>query len=210
MDNHNNENTRIFPFEECAKYVDILQDNINRVASNSANCKSWLSAMIVGALAIAFSTDVISNRYYFTTLMIVLCILTIIFFALDCYYFGYQRHLTYVQRDFVAQCKKQPQDKNMIKELLFRNQTMEEYQKKDDWNHWKSIKKGGQSWSEWPFYAVILALLLTICIVPYCQQKSENKKETMPINDTCWYDRSQGPAGITPQKYEKVLICANF
>ena len=41
----------IYLFKESEQYVNLLQENLNRMAGNSANCKNWLMGIIGGSLA---------------------------------------------------------------------------------------------------------------------------------------------------------------
>ena len=58
--NINNNNTKMesfYPFQEAEQYVNLLQENISRMANNSASCKNWLVGIIGGAIAVVFAKD---------------------------------------------------------------------------------------------------------------------------------------------------------
>ena len=80
----------IYPFKEAEQYVSLLQENITRMANNSANCKNWLVAVIAGALAISFSKD---NVDYAPYVIVLLMCLTLVFYFLDCLYLGLERRM---------------------------------------------------------------------------------------------------------------------
>ena len=51
------EQKTLFPFKEAEQYIALLQENITRMATSSANCKNWLVAIIAGVLAVAFAKE---------------------------------------------------------------------------------------------------------------------------------------------------------
>ncbi|MBO6074104.1 MAG: hypothetical protein J6P74_03075 [Paludibacteraceae bacterium] len=97
------ENNKIYPFEECEQYVELLQRNIDRMAGNSASFKNWLIATIAGSLAICFSKDI--NTETIKILISVLEIITILFYVLDSYYLGIERRMKNAEKLFIAKCK---------------------------------------------------------------------------------------------------------
>lgn len=52
-----------FSEEDDRQYISLLQENINRMASNSANCKTWLVTILAALLAIQISLQEL--RVYF-------------------------------------------------------------------------------------------------------------------------------------------------
>jgi len=103
----------IFPFTECQQYVDLLQQNITRMATNSANCKGWLIAVLTGALAISKAEVNIDP----TSFMI---IALIVFTFLDSFYLGQERRLRKAEKALVSKCKEQKDGwETDVKNMLF-------------------------------------------------------------------------------------------
>lgn len=74
-------------------YIDMLQGIISRMASNSANCKTWMVTLIA---AIVSLTDIcLLQKLYLCEGIISLM------FILDCYYLGQERRFITIQKDFI-------------------------------------------------------------------------------------------------------------
>jgi hypothetical protein len=82
------------PKEEPAvqAHIAMLQGIINRVAGNSANCKTWTVAIIGGIL----SMSNIGIPFLFINLLI-----CVVFLLLDCFYLGVEREIIAKQKDFL-------------------------------------------------------------------------------------------------------------
>lgn len=82
------------PKEEPAvqAHIAMLQGIINRVAGNSANCKTWTVAIIGGIL----SMSNIGIPFLFISLLI-----CVVFLLLDCFYLGVEREIIAKQEDFL-------------------------------------------------------------------------------------------------------------
>lgn len=87
----------IYPYDECRQYVELLQQNITRMATNSANCKAWLVAIIAGTFVISHKDS--------SLLTPLVEALIIVFGFLDSFYLGQERRLRKVEEDFVKLCK---------------------------------------------------------------------------------------------------------
>ena len=61
-------------------YISLLQENINRVASNSANCKTWLVTLVAAILALQLTSKELQSVLWVALGLIVL------FYILDSYY----------------------------------------------------------------------------------------------------------------------------
>lgn len=74
-------------------FIETLQGIITRMATNSANCKTWCVTLVAAILAL---TDIpMSDKLW-------LCIgIIILMYLLDCYYLGLERHFIQVQNDYV-------------------------------------------------------------------------------------------------------------
>ncbi len=179
----------LYPFKEAEQYVNLLQENITRMASNSANCKNWLMGIIGGVLAVSFAEKGIDYLPYMLTLLI--CA-TAIFFFLDCFYLGIEHEMKDAEKEFIQACKdckkehpseeekarpmklfmtftnKEPKDEaNMGSEEGIKKRVKKWFYKRMGqlWNAIKAL----DSWSTTPFYLTILGFLIALkCAITHC------------------------------------------
>lgn len=163
------EQKEIYPYKECEQYVNLLQENITRMASNSANCKNWLVAIIAGALAVTFAKG---DADLYPKIITLLKWITGLFFFLDCLYLGMERSFIKAEKEFVKLCKKPNRNIEDIKKMLmtFSSSINIDENTPNDCQI-KARKLGKQlkgalcaiiSWSTTPFYGVILYVLFTL------------------------------------------------
>jgi hypothetical protein len=81
-------------------HINMLQGIINRMAANSANCKTWAIAILAALLAL-YANDKICNSNFW-----ICYIPTGLFFFLDCYYLGLERKFRKKQNLFVNKINK--------------------------------------------------------------------------------------------------------
>ena len=86
--------------ESARHYLSLLQDTINRMASNSANCKTWLIAIIAAITTCLYNSENICNSYW------IMFIPTMLFYILDCYYLGLERRFIKIEHIFIEQLRK--------------------------------------------------------------------------------------------------------
>ena len=126
-------------------HIHILQNIINRMASNSANSKTWaitiISAIII--LLISKSNTNVLNIAYIPLIM---------FFFLDCFYLGLERYFRNLYNEFIETMESNKFDFKIVYKL----QGPEKLLKKI-----KYIFVGMLSFSTTPFY-LIFGLLIFI------------------------------------------------
>ena len=88
-----------FEKESVRHYISLLQENINRMASNCTSCKTWLIT-IVSALCALLLTNDVSKGYLWLALIPVFP-----FLGLDAYYLGQEKRLRDVEAGFVEKIK---------------------------------------------------------------------------------------------------------
>ena len=77
------------------QYLQMMQDNITRMANNSANCKSWMVTLVAGFCAIGCSIDKLNG-------WIILAIIPVfVFWYLDTFYLQLERKMRNRQLDFI-------------------------------------------------------------------------------------------------------------
>ena len=134
-------------------YISLLQENINRMASNSANCKTWLVTLFAAITALQLTADDLRNILWITPGLIIL------FYCLDSYYLSLERKFIALEKDFVAQAKATKDD--VLNEGIYSFNIRSVKDKRATF--WSSLV----SWSTFPFYISLLLVALGICLWPY-------------------------------------------
>lgn len=141
-------------------YISLLQDNINRMASNSSNCKTWLITLISAIFAIS------ASKGDFVTYIWMAYIPTALFYFLDCFYLGVERRFRRIESRFVAlvtqdsealshECQPHDIDKAVYKFSLPQGH-------EDKHNQFCQTIKAMWSWSTTPFYGCIFSIIFYV------------------------------------------------
>lgn len=138
--------------EDDRHYISLLQENINRMAGNSANCKGWLLTLISAIAAIQLAANDLRGILWIAPVLIVL------FYVLDCYYLGLERRFIKLEREFVKKAKKK--DGVEITEGLYLFDIDNVKDKR------ATTRRAMLSKSTFPFYSILLLIVLTICLWP--------------------------------------------
>ena len=131
-------------------FISLLQDTINRMAGNSANCKTWLLAIITAIIAY------VATNHDATNLLWVIVAADILFYFLDSYYLQLERNFRDLECDFVGKVLATTEDENRsdIKDVYdFNYKRLDTDKVKIARKHMKEALK---SYSTWPFYLAIL------------------------------------------------------
>ena len=124
--------------ENARHYISLLHETISRMASNSANCKTWLIAIITAVTACLYSSDKINSAYW------IMFVPTVLLYLLDCYYLGLERRFIKIENIYIEQLK------NGGKGNLYY------FNAKEIGGDMKYTINAMKSWSTTPFYFVIL------------------------------------------------------
>jgi len=81
--------------EDERQYLQMMQSNIERMANNSANCKTWLVTIVSGFLAIGCGVAALNGWILIGLLPVFL------FWYLDVYYLSLERGMRNRQKDFL-------------------------------------------------------------------------------------------------------------
>ena len=95
------------------QYIEMLQDNIERMAGNSANCKTWMVTIVSALIALQCSIDDLNWWILLGILPIVL------FWYLDVYYLHLQRGMRNLETDFLNMLRDKDFEKYEIKLFNF-------------------------------------------------------------------------------------------
>lgn len=142
--------THSFNEEDDRHYISLLQENINRMASNSANCKTWLVTILAALLAIQISIEELRGILW------IAIIPTILFYFLDSFYLGIERRFIQIEGKFVKAKKNEGDVDSLIYD--FNTKAVSS----DKIATWKAMG----STSTWPFYLTIIAIIVVISLWP--------------------------------------------
>ena len=132
--------------ESARHYLSLLQENIKRMASNSANCKTWTITIVTAMLALTLSDESIIEYLQ------VLYIPVASFFFLDSYYLSIEQRFRKVHKNFVKVAK----ENGDISELIYAFNV-------DEYPWGRQFFYATTSISTWPFY-LILGVIITLLI----------------------------------------------
>lgn len=124
-------------------HLNILQNIIQRMSSNSTYCKAWSITLISAILVIVADKD--SPKYGLIAL-----VPNLLFFILDSYYLSLEKHF---RKEYIGFIKKL-HNKEISKKNLFNLD--------NDKFEFSLFKKAILSISIWPFYLTLLIMILTL------------------------------------------------
>lgn len=131
--------------EDERNYVNLLNAAINRMASNSANAKSYLVAIIAALIAVQMPNK--DNAYIILSALLP----TLLFYLMDCYYLSLEKRFRNLQSAFINKERKDGQ-------LIAGDYKFNIYDIKDK----HPIRKAIFSWSTTPFYGFV-----ALCVVGF-------------------------------------------
>ncbi len=140
-----------FPVDRAAvqSHIFILQGIINRMAGNSASCKTWTTAIVAAIIAIPTAPNPALTKPALIILPVVF------FFILDCFYLGMERHFIKEQELFVSKL-----NDSTIDSLLFRVNKLSGFR-----SQLCATLKAMRSFSTSPFYGMIVLSAFIIYLV---------------------------------------------
>lgn len=144
--------------EDSRLYITMLQSNIERMATNSRNCKAWMITIVTAFMALESAIQNINEWILLGILPVVL------FWYLDSFYLSLERGMRNREQAFITAFNKGEDVSN----LLFVFQPIKA--KSDDIE--KGIKETGGVWktdSIFPFYLTPIVVLILLYIAnEYC------------------------------------------
>ena len=129
-------------------YISLLQESINRMASNSANCKTWLLTLVAAILALQLTREELRIILWIALGLIVL------FYVLDSYYLGLERKFRSLEKSFVEAVKQNETDDI----YSFNIKSVNDKRSTTCSALWSS--------STWPFYGILFLAVLLVCLWP--------------------------------------------
>lgn len=148
--------------EDVRQYLQMLQDIINRMAANSANCKTWAISLFTAMTALIISVQEIRQWVWF------ICVPIGLFYLLDAYYLGLENDFRNLEDTFIKQLRSSADSSSCVYDFNFKNA--------GGYKKWKNLKKGLMSNATWPMYLALTAISFILIIV-FANSPKENKKE---------------------------------
>lgn len=130
--------------EDERNYINLLNDAINRMASNSANAKSYFVAIVAALIAIQMPNK--GNAYVILSALLP----TLLFYFMDCYYLSLEKRFRNLQTAFI---NKETNENGQIIAGLYQYNI---YDIKNKWPKTKAVF----SCSTTPFYGFV-----SLCII---------------------------------------------
>lgn len=155
--------------DDIRQYLQMLQDIINRMATNSSNCKVWTVSLFTAMTALIIGVDVL-RPYLLIILMPIL-----LFYFLDAYYLGLENDFRDLETSFLKRLQGPEDCSSSVYDFNFTH--AEGYKKQ------KNLKKGLMSNATWPLYStltvIVLALFITFRNVPKANNQVQELEEPL-------------------------------
>lgn len=151
--------------EDVRQYLQMLHEIINRMASNSSNCKTWAITLFSAMAALLISLDTMRQLIWLLIIPIVL------FYLLDAYYLGLEKGFRDLETSFVNKLHSSEDCSLSVYNFKFIDT--------DGYNGWKNLGKGLISKSTWPLYSILLFISVTLSFVYFLYTKKDEKAQQL-------------------------------
>lgn len=135
--------------DDVRQYLQMLQDIINRMASNSSNCKAWAITLFTAMAALIIGVEEMRQTIWIVLFPIML------FYYLDAYYLGLENDYRDLETSFINKLRFSEEYYISVYDFVYSNI--------DGYSKWKNLEKGLMSSATWPLYSILVAF----CIVLY-------------------------------------------
>ena len=143
------------------QYLQMMQDNIARMANNSANCKTWMVTIVAGLCAIGCSIKDMNGWIFLAIIPVV------VFWYLDTFYLQMERKMRNRELDFIL-CRKniETPDDNYLK-ALYNFSPLEKDELTDEEDNAGFVKTNCRYFSKSiaPLYFGIIFVIILISII---------------------------------------------
>lgn len=142
--------------EDDRQYLQMMQSNIERMAANSANCKTWMVAFVTAFMALGSSIAV--ARYW----LLLGIIPILLFWYLDTFYLHLERAMRNRERDFLNKVAAGDDDGYRIALFNFKPMVVKKEEAKDE------LVATDDRWfsqSTAPFYCIAIIAVLIVTFV---------------------------------------------
>ena len=155
------ENSNI-SMDDVRQYLQMLQDIINRMASNSSNCKAWAITLFTAMAALMIGVEVMRHWMWIILFSIVL------FYFLDAYYLGLEKDYRNLEASFIKKLRASEECSISVYDFNFTHG--------DGYKKGENLKKGLTSPATWPLYSTLAAISIILCFV-FAKSPKENNNE---------------------------------
>lgn len=140
------------------QYLQMMQENIARMAGNSANCKTWLITLVCALITLAVTIQSLNNWIWFSIFPIVML------WQLDAYYLKLERGLRNRERDFINIVRAATFNEELYRAALFNFKTLDAAEDDEDKG---VVSTRNVEWSDsvCTFYAVVFGIALIASLI---------------------------------------------
>ena len=181
--------------EDVRQYLQMLQDIINRIASNSSNCKAWAITLFTAMAALMIGVEVMRQWMWIILFPIAL------FYFLDAYYLGLENDFRNIEASFIKKLRAPEDSSSYVYNFNFTHS--------DGYKKGENLKKGLMSTATWPLYSTLAAISIVICIVFANSPKENNNVQELeePLRQLVVKQDSIAHAvNAFIEKYEPVIV----
>lgn len=142
------------------QYLQMMQENIERMSSNSANCKTWLVALVAAFLTMGVSFDAFSGWLFLALFPI------LILWLMDAYYLKLERGMRNREQLFINTVTDIENNEEKYKALLF---NFKPFDCSHDDESRQLVSTRNTEWSNSisPFYLTAFVLVLIVSLLLY-------------------------------------------
>ena len=158
------ENSNI-SMDDVRQYLQMLQDIINRMASNSSNCKAWAITIFTAMSALMIGVEVIRQWMW-----IILCPI-VLFYFLDAYYLGLENDFRNLEASFIKKLRASEDCSICVYDFNFTHA--------DGYKKGENLNKGLKSTATWPLYSTLAAISIALCIVFANSPKEKDNEQEL-------------------------------
>ena len=188
------ENSNI-SMDDVRQYLQMLQDIINRMASNSSNCKAWAITLFTAMAALMIGVEVMRQW------MLVILFPIALFYYLDAYYLGLENDFRNLEASFIKKLRASEECSTSVYDFNFTHA--------DGYKKGENLNKGLMSTATWPLYSILAAISIALCIVFVNSPKKSNNVQEIeePLHQLVIKQDSIAHAvNAFIEKYEPVIV----
>ena len=140
------------------QYLQMMQENIARMAGNSANCKTLLITLVCALITLAVTIQSLNNWIWFSIFPILML------WQLDAYYLKLERGLRNRERDYINIVRSTTFNEELYRAALFNFKTLEAL---EDDKEKGLVSTRNLEWSDsvCPFYSVVFGIALIASLI---------------------------------------------
>ena len=144
------ENSNI-SMDDVRQYLQMLQDIINKMASNSSNYKAWAITLFTAMAALMIGVEVMRQWMWIILFPIVL------FYFIDAYYLGLEKDYRNLEASFIKKFCAPEDCSSCVYDF--------NYTHADGYKKYENLKKGLTSTATWPLYSTLATISIILCFV---------------------------------------------